>query len=185
MDYAVAAQLDREDEAKKVFAELGISPEKPMNMEIRFNTSDNHKNTAVAIQDMLKPFGFNVTLTNADGKTHYSFLEQRGDFDLARVGWNADYKDPASFLELAKTGAGNNYGDYSNKEYDHFMSAAASEPDPAKRMALLSKAEAILMRDLPVMPLLYYSNHNVVSSKIKGFEDNVMDIHPSRFISKE
>ena len=63
--------------------------------------------------------------------------------------------------------------------------AAASEADPAKRMALLSSAEAILMRDLPVMPLLYYSNHSIVSPKIKGFEDNVMDIHPSRFISKE
>jgi oligopeptide transport system substrate-binding protein len=35
------------------------------------------------------------------------------------------------------------------------------------------------------MPLLYYSYHNLVSSKVKGFEDNVMDVHPSRFVSKE
>jgi oligopeptide transport system substrate-binding protein len=184
-DYADKSQLDREDEAKKVFTELGISPEKPMKLELRYNTSDNHKNTAVAIQDMLKPFGFELTLTNTDGKTHYSFLEQKGNFDIARVGWNADYKDPETFLDLAKTGAGNNYGEYSNKEYDDLLSAAAGEADAPKRMALLSKAEAILMRDLPVMPLLYYSCHNIVSDKIKGFEENVMDIHPSRFISKE
>jgi oligopeptide transport system substrate-binding protein len=184
-DYVDKSQLDREDEAKKVFTELGISPEKPMNLELRFNTSDNHKNTAVAIQDMLKPFGFNVTLINTDGKTHYSFLEQKGNFDVARAGWNADYKDPATFLDLGKTGAGNNYGEYSNKEYDDLLSAASSEADAPKRMALLSQAEAIFMRDLPVMPLLYYSCHNIVSNKIKGFEENVMDIHPSRFISKE
>ena len=38
---------------------------------------------------------------------------------------------------------------------------------------------------LGVMPLLYYSYHNLVSPKVKGFEDNVMDVHPTRFISKE
>ena len=47
-DYADKSQIDREDEAKKIFTELGISPEKPMKLELRFNTSDNHKNTAVA-----------------------------------------------------------------------------------------------------------------------------------------
>jgi oligopeptide transport system substrate-binding protein len=35
------------------------------------------------------------------------------------------------------------------------------------------------------MPLLYYANHNIVSPKLKGFVDNVMDKHPSRYISKE
>ena len=35
------------------------------------------------------------------------------------------------------------------------------------------------------MPLLYYSYNNIVSPKLVGFEDNVMDVHPTRFISKE
>ena len=48
-DYAAMSQLDREDEAKKILTELGYGPDKPLKMEIRFNTSENHKNTAVAI----------------------------------------------------------------------------------------------------------------------------------------
>jgi oligopeptide transport system substrate-binding protein len=100
--YAGMSQLDREDEAKKLFAELGITPEKPLKMELRYNTSENHKNTAVAIQEMLKPFNIEVTLINVDGKTHYSYLEQKGDFDVARAGWVADYKDPGTFLDLGK-----------------------------------------------------------------------------------
>jgi oligopeptide transport system substrate-binding protein len=185
MDYAEMAQLDREDAAKKLLAELGISPDKPQKLEIRYNTSENHKNTAVAIQEMLKPFGFDVSLVNTDGKTHYSYLEQHGDFDVARAGWIADYKDPATFLNLAKTGDGNNYGEYSNPEYDKLMDAASVESDPAKRMQQLSDAEAIMIKDLPLMPLLYYSNHNIVSPKLHGFDDNVMDSHPSRFVSKD
>jgi oligopeptide transport system substrate-binding protein len=183
--YAGMSQLDREDEAKKVFAELGITAEKPLKLELRYNTSENHKNTAVAVQDMLKAFNIEVTLINADGKTHYSHLEQKGDFDVARAGWIADYKDPGTFLDLGKTGTGNNYGEYSNAAYDDLLGKAAIESDTGKRMTFLSDAEGILMQDLGIMPLLFYANHNIVSPKLKGFNDNVMDVHPSRFISKD
>ncbi|MDE2384045.1 MAG: peptide ABC transporter substrate-binding protein [Alphaproteobacteria bacterium] len=185
MDYAKMGQLDREDAAKKVFEKLGISPSHPMKLELRYNTSENHKNTAVAFQEMLKPFGFDVSFVTADGKTHYSYLEQKGDFDVARAGWIADFKDPVTFLNLGHTGDGNNYGEYSNKDYDALLDQAAVEADPAKRMDELSKAEAILIKDLPLLPLLYYANHNLVSPKIHGFVDNVMDVHPSRFVSKD
>lgn len=185
MEYSTMAQLDREDAAKKIFDELGISTAHPQKLEIRYNTSENHKNTAVAIQEMLKPWGFDVSLINTDGKTHYSYLEQKGDFDLARAGWIADFKDPVTFLNLGHTGDGNNYGEYSNKDYDALLNKAAVDPDPVSRMKELSDAEAILMKDVPLMPLLYYSNHNLVSSKIHGFIDNAMDKHPSRFVSKD
>ncbi len=182
--YAAMSQLDREDEAKKLFAELGVTAAKPLAIELHYNTSENHKNTAIAVQDMLKGFNITVTLINKDGKSHYSYLEQRGKFDIARAGWVADYKDPGTFLDLAKSGAGNNYGDYKNPEYDALLAKAAIEPDPAKRMQALSDAEAIFVRDMPNVPLLFYANHNVVSPKLKGFNDNLMDAHPSRFISK-
>lgn len=185
-DYAEKSQLDREDEAKKILAELGYGPDKPLKMEIRFNTSENHKNTAVAIQEQLKPLGVEVSLINTDTKTHYAHLEQHGDFDVARAGWIADYKDPENFLALCKTGTGNNYAVYSNKEYDDLMAHAAASVSPEERMKKLSDAEAVgVARDLCVMPLLYYSYHDLVSSKIKGWEDNVMDVHPTRFLSKE
>jgi len=185
-DYAEMSQIDREDAAKKVLAELGYGPDKPLKMEIRYNTSENNKNTAVAIQEQLKPLGVEVTLLNTDTKTHYGHLEQHGDFDVARAGWIADYKDPENFLALCKSGTGNNYSEYTDKEYDDLLAKAAASADPAERMKTLSDAEAIgVARDLCVLPLLYYSYKNIVSSKVKGWEDNVMDRHPSRFLSKE
>ena len=185
-DYAEMSQIDREDAAKKVLAELGYGPDKPLKMEIRSNTSENHKNTAIAIQEQLKPLGVEVTYLNTDTKTHYGHLEQHGDFDVARAGWIADYKDPENFLALCKTGTGNNYSEYTNKEFDDLLAEAAASADPAERMKKLSDAEAVgVARDLCVLPLLYYGYHNVVSNKLKGWEDNVMDRHPSRFLSKE
>ncbi len=185
-DYAEMSQIDREDEAKKILTELGYGPDKPLKLEIRYNTSENHKNTAVAIQEQLKPLGIEVTMVNTDTKTHYGHLEQKGDFDYARAGWIADYKDPETFLGISRKASGNNYSNYNNPKYEELMDkAAAAGGNPAERSKLLSEAEKVLIEDLGNMPLLYYSYHNMVSPKLKGFEDNVMDVHPTRFISKE
>ena len=182
-DYAEQAQIDREDEAEKILKELGYGPSSPLKMEIRFNTSDNNSNTAVAIQEMLRPFGIEVSLVNADTKSHYGLLEAKGDYDVARAAWYADYVDPENFLALCKSGTGNNYTQYSNAEYDGLLGKAAAAPSAADRLKLLSDAEAVgVARDLCVMPLMYYSYHNLVSSRLDGWKENVMDIHPSRFL---
>ena len=63
--------------------------------------------------------------------------------------------------------------------------AAAAGGKPEERMKDLAEAERILVDDVGNIPLLYYSYHNIVSPKLQGFDDNVMDVHPSRFISKD
>jgi oligopeptide transport system substrate-binding protein len=184
--YADMPQIDREDEAKKILEKLGYTPEHPLKMEIRYNTSENHKNTAVAIQEQLKPLGVEVTLLNTDTKTHYGFLEQKGNYDVARAAWIADYKDPETFLGISRKASGNNYSNYDSPAYEAAMDkAAAAGGKPEERMKELADAERILIDDVGQIPLLYYSYHDIVSSKLHGFTDNVMDIHPSRFISKD
>ncbi|GLS32840.1 oligopeptide transport system substrate-binding protein [Mesorhizobium albiziae] len=184
--FAEKSQIDREEEASKVLAELGYGPDKPLKMEIRYNTSENHKNTAVAIQEQLKPLGIEVSLLNTDTKTHYGHLEQKGDFDVARAGWIADYKDPETFLGISRKASGNNYSNYNSPAYEAAMDkAAAAGGKPEERLKLLSDAERILIDDVGQIPLLYYSYKNLVSSKLKGFDENVMDVHPTRFVSKD
>ena len=63
--------------------------------------------------------------------------------------------------------------------------AAAAGGKPEELMKDLAEAERILVDDVGQIPLLYYSFHDIVSSKLHGFDDNVMDVHPSRFISKD
>ena len=185
-DFADMSQIDREDEAKKILEELGYTPEKPLKMEIRYNTSENHKNTAVAIQEQLKPLGVEVTLLNTDTKTHYGFLEQKGDYDVARAGWIADYKDPESFLGISRKASGNNYSDYDSPKFEEAMDKAAADGGkPDERMKDLAGAERILIDDVGQIPLLYYSYKNLVSAKVHGFDENVMDVHPTRFITKD
>jgi ABC-type oligopeptide transport system substrate-binding subunit len=177
--------IEREDKAKELLKAAGYGPGgKKLTVEIRYNTSENHKNTSVALANMWKPFNVDVKLVNTDLKTHYALLRDKGDFDVARAGWIADYSDPQNFLFLAESdNKGLNYANYANPDYDALMKKAASEKDLTARAAILRDAEAIFMRDQPYIPLLYYGSKNLVSDKVSGFETNVLDRHLSRFIT--
>jgi oligopeptide transport system substrate-binding protein len=51
-----------------------------------------------------------------------------------------------------------------------------------RRMQLLRSAEQILLQDLPVIPLYFYSSKHLVSPDLGGFAGNIMDRHPSRWL---
>jgi len=182
--YRDMPMLDREDKALALLEEAGFGPDNPLSIEIRFNTSENHQKTATAIADMWKPLGVETTLLNTDTKTHYAHLRDRGDFDMARAGWIGDYSDPQNFLFMVESdNDGFNYARYENPEYDALMDKAAATNDIDERAAILLEAEKIFMRDLPFIPLMYYGSISLVSDKLEGWEDNLRNVHPTRYMS--
>ncbi len=182
--YRTASVIDREDKAKALLKEAGFGPGKPLKVEIRYNMTDNNKNTVVAVADQWKQIGIETTFINTDAKTHFAHLRDGGDFDVARAGWIGDYSDPQNFLFLVLSdNKGFNYAKYNNPDYDKLMAAAAAEADLKKRAALLFQAEQIFTRDLPYIPILYYGSKNLVSNKLVGWEPNLKDRHPTRYMS--
>jgi oligopeptide transport system substrate-binding protein len=180
-----ASPIEREDKAKALLKEAGFGPGKPLKVEIRYNTTDNNRNTVIAVAEQWKQLGVDTTFVNTDGKTHFAHLRDGGDFDIARYGWIADYSDPSNFLFLVKSdNKGFNYGKYNNPEFDGLLNQAATELDLKKRAEMLHKAEAILMKDMPWIPVMYYGKSQLISPKIKGFVQNTRGVYPSRFLSK-
>ena len=57
--------------------------------------------------------------------------------------------------------------------------------DLDKRAEILFNAEKIFMENQPYLPLLYYSSLSLVSDKLHGWEDNLLNVHPSRWMSKD
>lgn len=185
VDWKDLSPIDREDKAKALLKAAGYGPGgKTLHIELRYNTSENHKATAIAIADFWKPLNVEVSLVNSDIKTHYALLRDKGDYDVARAGWIADYSDPQNFLFLGLSdNKGLNYANYSNPEFDALMAKATRQTDLAARAETLHQAEAIFVRDEAFMPLLYYSAKNLVSDRLQGFEQNVLDRHLTRYLS--
>ena len=121
-----------------------------------------------------------------EGTGYFDYLKQDGDFDMVRAGWIGDYNDPQNFLFLYESdNLGFNYPRWVNKEYDELMARAETTLDLKERGNILRQAEEIFLKELPAIPILYYSSRNLVSSKVKGWEENLLDHHPSRFVTIE
>jgi oligopeptide transport system substrate-binding protein len=184
LDYAETPMLDREDKAAELLAAAGYGPDKPLELEISYNAGENHKNTATAIASMWEPLGVKVTFNVRDSSAHYAMLRDEKSHDVARAGWIGDFSDPVNFLFLNREdNPGFNYGNYANPEYDALLDKAAETGDLAERAQILAQAEEMFLADVPQIPLLFYSSMSLVSPKLSGWEDNIQNVHPSRFLS--
>ena len=76
--------------------ESGYSKSNPLEMELKYNTSEAHKKVAVAISSMWKQIHVKVSFFNQEVKVHYENLNN-GEFEVARAGWIGDYNDPTTF----------------------------------------------------------------------------------------
>lgn len=94
-----------------------------------------------------------------------------GDFDTVLGGWGADYADPSSFTDLFTTGNSYNRGQWSNKEYDDVVKAAASRDagDEQARWDDFQEANKIITADdMGVVPVYQKAEGHLVNEKIKG-----------------
>ncbi len=155
---------------------------------LMFNTSENNKKIAEAVQGMWKDtLGINVDLTNQEWAV-FKVSRKDGQSNVYRSSWVQDYPDANNFLyEVFGPGAAyqdvvdwpydpKNGTDYTNPAYDKFMSlleAAAVETDPAARMSMYADAEQILVHDQAVvMPLYWYSSRILVQSRVQDTQSN-------------
>ncbi|MDU5110403.1 MAG: peptide ABC transporter substrate-binding protein [Clostridium sp.] len=156
------------EEAKKLLAEAGYpNGEGLPTLEFMYNTEGDHKLVAQAIQQDWAKLGVNVELVNQEWKVFLN-TRQEGQYEIARHGWSGDYVDPMTFLDLWLTGGGNNDAGYSNAEYDALVNQAKAEGDQAKRWELMRQAEDILMEDMPIIPLYYYTKVKAAKPEVKG-----------------
>ena len=112
---------------------------------IRATTPGTGRAVAAAIQQMLAQAYFDITIVPNDMQVFYPAIQVH-DFDMAQAGWQADFNDASTFLELYRTGGGNNWGLYSNPAFDRMMDDAQADADLVSRGRKLAAAEAIALK---------------------------------------
>ena len=169
------------EEAKKLLTE-GLAEEKmtpaDVKLTILYNTSENHKKIAEAIQQMWnKELGINTTLENVEFKVKID-RENAHQFEISRSGWTGDYLDPMTFMDLWISGASNNYVNYSNPEYDKLVKEAQTSTDQKLRMDNMKKAEKMILEDMAIVPIYFYTHPYAVKPNVKGITKNAIN-YPS------
>lgn len=183
-DYAGRSYEERVREARELYRAAGYSPERPLRVEIRYNSGEVHNRLAVAVAAMWKDaLGVEASLYAEEFRALLQSIQAREDTQVFRSSWVGDYNDAYSFLQLLQSSFGINLTGYSNPRFDELLAQAVKQPDLARRRALLEEAERVMLADHPVLPLYFYVNKHLVKPYVRGWTDNVMNVQYSKDLS--
>jgi oligopeptide transport system substrate-binding protein len=174
----------RLEEARALMRQAGFGPESVVRSTLmtRATTVGIYRSVAAALQQMLAQIHINVSILPSDMMMFYDTIQQH-DFDMAYPGWQGDFDDASTFLELFITGGGNNWGKYASAAFDKALADAQHDTDLTSRGHKLAAAETILLRDQAIMPLYFWTSQNLIRPYLHGFESNAIDYHRSRWVT--
>ncbi len=183
------ADLDAEQrliEARRLYREAGYSEANPLEVEIRYNTSDNHQRIALAVASMWKEnLGVIARPLNEEFKVLMQTRLTPSAWEILRFGWYGDYNDAYTFLEIFRSDHGQNFMNFADTEYDRLTAAAAIELDLDRRRELMLAAEERMLAGYPMIPIYFYVNKHLVKPHVKGFQANIMNRNQSRHLRVE
>ncbi|MDO5032882.1 ABC transporter substrate-binding protein [Corynebacterium sp.] len=160
------------DKARELWAEAEKIQPFEGSFTVAYNSDGGHKEWVDAVVNFVR----NSLEIEAEPAPYPDFKSLRDEVTnhtitgAFRTGWQAVYPSPANFLEpMYSTGAATNDAQYSNPELDTLLKQAAAAPTPEESTALLNDAQAILMKELPAIPLWYTNATGGYSERV----DNV------------
>ncbi len=156
---------------KKGLEELG---ESKLELSMVVDADDAPQKVAAVVQQQLQKAlpGLTITLKVEPKKQRVQDM-QDGNFQLGLTRWGPDYADPMTYLGMWVTDNSNNYGLWSNSDYDKIIAECTTgklATDTQGRWDRLYDAEKIVMDDAVIFPLYTQCNAEMVSSKVTGIE---------------
>ncbi len=159
------------EEAKKLLEEgLAESNMQVSDLKLSLLTddlSDAQKQAAFYQAQWEENLGITVEITPMPFKARLAAMAQ-GNFDIVMIQWGPDYNDAMTYLDTFTSTNGNNFGGYSNPEYDELIANAMKETDVEKRQEMLVECEKIIANDAPVSALYYPKKAFILSDRVKG-----------------
>jgi ABC-type oligopeptide transport system substrate-binding subunit len=170
--------------ARALYIQAGYGPQNPLRIRLLFNSNPVIRQTAILIAAMWKEsLGVETTLTDEEFRV---FLVSRRDskrWDVARLGWVADYNDASNFLETLRKQSPNNDEGYNNPEFEKLLDQADSAGTLDERRQDMEQAEKLMLNDYPVIPLYFFVSKRLVKPYVRGVNPTPLDKVPTRTIS--
>ncbi|MFK8041892.1 peptide ABC transporter substrate-binding protein [Congregibacter sp.] len=171
------------DEARRLLSEAGFpNGEGFPEVSLLYNTSEDHRTIAVAVQQMWKKhLNIDITLENQEWQVYLTAVRE-GNFEIARRGWNGDVT-PNSFLDYMISDSPINNTGFANSVYDDLViNQARSTGDLSEIMSIYREAEEILLREAPLLPVATYTEKRLLQPSVKGMHGRVVSGYIYKYV---
>jgi oligopeptide transport system substrate-binding protein len=156
-------------EFKLALEEMGIEASALPPITLIYNTDQSHHKVAQAVQEQwFRAFGIRVGLANKEWKVYLDELTSR-QFQVARLGGIAYFNDPICFLDHYRYAIGcNNHSGWCSAEFATLLEKADETTNAEERTAFLRAAEALLIEEMPIAPVYFYTGSYLKKNAVKG-----------------
>jgi oligopeptide transport system substrate-binding protein len=183
-EWSSLSDSERIAEAKRLYFEAGYSDAKPLRIRLLFNANTAIRQTAILVAAMWREtLGIETDLTEEEYRVFLQSRQDKARWDVARLGWTADFNDASNFLDTFRQNSANNDSTYSNRAFDGLLNEAARTPDPETRRKLLEAAERVMLNDYPILPLYFFVSKRLVKPYVYGAQPNPLDLLTSKTLS--
>jgi oligopeptide transport system substrate-binding protein len=177
------AAEERQETARDLFEQAGYDEGHSLQLTLTYDTGDIHETVALAVTSMWREvLGIEVELHKKEWKYFLATRDDRSAWQIMRFAWTGDYNDPSTFTDIFRSDSPQNLPGYLNPEYDRLLDEANGHLNLDDRADKMSAAESALLNDYPIAPLYFYVSKHLVSDRVKNFENNILDRHPTQFL---
>lgn len=172
--------------ARALLAEAGYPGGKGLApFELQVRNDDVLPRVIEAVQAMWqRELGVQVTIAQLEQKT--AIQNQRlMDYAVGANAWTSDFADPVSQLEVFLKDAGSNWTGWGDPAYDRAMAEAAATPDQARRFEFFQQAEAVLLEQAPIAPLIFGARNYLIHPSVRGWEPAALGINQYKKVRLE
>ncbi|NBW89644.1 MAG: peptide ABC transporter substrate-binding protein, partial [Gammaproteobacteria bacterium] len=181
-DWSDWSMTERQKQARALLSEAGFGPGKPLRFTMQYYTESKTRTLAVGMVAMWRAIGVNCELVNKDLGAVISSVNA-GNYQVSLYAWYSSFDDPFTFLDLFIQKPRGSITGYANADYDTAFRSANRTPDPIARAKALAQAEALLMRDMPAIPLFFAEGQKLVGPRVGGWVDNARGANLSRYLT--
>ena len=181
--------------AKEIFAEAGYPNGKGF-PALKFATGKGNTSLRVALEiqkQLLTNLNINVEISSLSLKEIME-MNSKSQVHLSLSSWLGEFPDPVTFLSLfygadvPNSSEENSYPNrsrYKNSEFDNLYEKALVTLDTKKRYELCLTADQIIATEVPVIPLWYHENYQLIQSIVKNYHPNSMNIQYLTYVKLE
>jgi oligopeptide transport system substrate-binding protein len=168
------------EKAKELLGREGFPNGKGLpTLTLLYNSREIETRLWQFVKSNLEEAGFSIQLKSLEWGSYLDAV-RKGEGDLFRGSWVADYADPHNFLFVLfyskNAGAAGNYSRYNNPSYDQLVEQAQITSDGTKRQALYQQAEQIIKTDVPICPLFFGGDAILLKNTWSGFTPSVQGV---------
>ena len=162
--------------AEQLLSQNQISETRPLKLRIRYDDSSLNQTIATRLNRQLSQSDLLRVENQGMGWQELQMARTKGDFQLIRSGWCADFNDPVAFLNLFYSKSPDNKNGYKNAEFDRLFESAMTTISEKVRLENYAKLKGIVQQEYLVLPVFQYSTPVYLAPSIMGAQLNSVGI---------